>query len=125
MRVPASAPLIIAQPSGRLSLAGPAGWSWQLLLGRPAQAGSELTVGDHRIPLRDDPILALARLEPRFSGRFETSAQLTIDVPARLLAEAGDERLVACLLLLRDVLVENTTGVPPVAAVSEAVALQP
>lgn len=124
-RVPASPPQLAKGPGGTLVLSGPAGWSWQLLIGRTTGAAEALTIGEHDLPMLDDAVLALARLEPTFSGRFESNARIEIDVPPRLLAEAGDSELAACLVLLRDVLIEDAGGASPVAAVSDAVRIEP
>jgi lysophospholipase L1-like esterase len=124
IREPDSQPVVTARPGGRLELTGPAGWSWQLLIGRPADADSGLGSGDLAIPLRDDAVLALSRLEPAYSGRFETGKSLTVTVSHRLLGEAGTDELTACLLLLRSVLSEDAADTSPIAAISAAVPVQ-
>ncbi|MHC4845389.1 MAG: SGNH/GDSL hydrolase family protein, partial [Planctomycetota bacterium] len=99
-RVPDQPPRLESGPQGRLILSGPAGWSWQLLIGRTTGSAEALSIGEHDLPLLDDSILALARLEPTFSGRFATDAPIEIGIPPRLIAEAGNSELAACLVLL-------------------------
>ena len=122
--MPNSPPLLSALPGGRLALSGPAGWSWQLLLGRPDHDSPGLPAGEHLIPLRDDSILALSRLEPTFSGRFTGNESITLDIPRKLLSDAGADQLVGCLLLLRDVLIEDAGTASPVAAISSAISVR-
>jgi lysophospholipase L1-like esterase len=121
---PASPPRITALPGARLELFGPAGWPWQLLVGHATSEESGLSIGEHRVPLRDDEVLALSRLEPAFSGRFEAGETRRITVSNRFLGEAGGDELTACLILLRDVLVEEAGSPSPVAAISTAVPIQ-
>lgn len=111
---PLSQPGIELLSDGRLELTGPAGWSWQLLVGRLATIPNGLPAGDLLIPLKDDDVLALSRLEPSFSGQFEVEMPVTLSVPARLLAAADGQQLNACLLLLRDVVIGDSPAVSPI-----------
>jgi len=125
LREPGLPPRLDAQPNGSLHLSGPERWSWQLLLGRRAAGPGGLIVGDVTLPLQDDQVLALARLEPSFSGRFTSDQPVEVEVPSRLAAAADGDELVACLVLLRDVLIEDASGASPIAAVSDTVILRP
>jgi hypothetical protein len=70
------------------------------------------------VPLPADDVLAKARLEPAFNGRFGAEGRVQISVPRWLRDQAGGASLSACLVLLRDPAV---AGDDPVAAVSPAV----
>ena len=115
---PPGAPSVEALGDGRLLLAGPAGWSWQLAVARRPVAGESFRAGTFDVPLPSDDILARARLEPSFSGRFGAEGRLELSVPRWLLEAAGDAPLAACLVLLRD---PGAAAGEPVAAVSPAV----
>jgi len=115
--LPDVAPRLEALGEGRLRLSGPVGWSWQLAVARTPHAGESFPAGKLRVPLPNDEVLAKARLEPAFSGRFDATGRAELSVPRWLADQAGGP-LSACLVLLRDPAV---AGDDPVAAVSAAV----
>jgi hypothetical protein len=116
--VPPDAPTLAALGAGRLQLTGPPGWSWQLAVARTPQAGESFPAGKLRVPLPADDVLAKARLEPAFNGRFGAEGRVQLSVPRWLQDQAGGASLSACLVLLRDPAV---AGDDPVAAVTPAV----
>jgi len=115
---PPEPPRLEALGGGRLRLAGPPGWGWQLAVARLPRAGESFRAGSFEVPLPNDDVLAKARLEPSFAGRFGPEGRLELAVPARLREEAGGAALGACLVLLHEV---ASGGDEPVAAVSAAV----
>ncbi|MHC5210051.1 MAG: SGNH/GDSL hydrolase family protein [Planctomycetota bacterium] len=108
-------PSVRAEGNGRLRLSGPAEAPFQLLVARSPEPDDGFAVQGHRIPLPDDEVLALSRLEPAFSGRLDAFGQTAVRVPERLHETAGAS-LSACLVVLG----ESPDG-PTVAAVSPAV----
>ncbi len=109
-RTPERPPVITAEPGGHLVLSGPPGWPYQVgVSGPPGEAGGFL-VGDVLVPLADDDLLALSRLEPTFSGRFGPDGAARVALPSRLrdAAVARDAR--ACLILLQDALPWDAGG---------------
>ena len=118
---PGAAPTLEALGEGRLRLAGPAGWSWQLAVARTPQQGESFPAGKLRVPLPNDDVLAKARLEPAFSGRFPGTGRAELAVPRWLRDQAGGAALSACVVLLRE---PGAAGDDPVAAVSPAVEIR-
>lgn len=118
---PETPPSLSRTPDGRLRLDGPAGWAWQLLVCGPAPADTGFDVGAGlRVPLAADETLALSRLEPSFSGRFDGGGgPLSVALPPLLAPRAAR----ACLLVLHDPSPWDE-GTPPVAAVSAALDLR-
>ncbi|MFT7463085.1 MAG: lysophospholipase L1-like esterase [Pseudohongiellaceae bacterium] len=114
---------------GDLELRGPPGWAYQVVVACASQAVPAEMQGPRdpgaavSVPLVPDEIMALARLEPSFSGRFDDTGSVAVPVP-RALRAAATCPLAACLLLLRDdpqsLLAENAQSVE---AVSEVVVL--
>lgn len=119
---PPSPPLLEALGGGRLRLRGPPGWSWQLAVARRPAGGESFPAGRFTVPLPNDDVLAKARLEPSFSGRFGADGQAELQVPPRLSQEAGGAPLSACLVLLHEV---GAAAEDPVAGVSPAVDVAP
>ncbi|MBM3984419.1 MAG: hypothetical protein FJ296_01820 [Planctomycetes bacterium] len=117
---PPRAPTLAYLGAGRLALGGPPGWNWQLAVARAPQPGDRFRAGAHEVPLPNDDVLAKARLEPSFLGRFGPDGTAEVLVPARLREEAGGASLAACLVLLHDVAAGPGDAV---AAVSAAVSL--
>jgi lysophospholipase L1-like esterase len=115
---PPSAPALEALGEGRLRLLGPAGWSWQLAVAHTPRQGESFSAGRLSVPLPNDEVLAKARLEPAFSGRFGAEGRIELTVPRWLRDQAGGEPLSACLVLLRE---PGAAADDPVAAVSSAV----
>lgn len=94
-------PTLSLAPGGEIALLGPAGWAYQLLVAcapDPTAAPASDRAG---IPLVADEVMALSRLEPSFSGRFDGSGRILVRLPPALKA-AAPCALAACLLLLRD-----------------------
>lgn len=99
---PLDRPATLALAStGEIELFGPPGWAYQLLVACSASPGQGFDGGGMMVPLQADRFLALSRLEPGFSGRFDGSGKVTLRVPPALRAGATCS-LAACLLLLRD-----------------------
>jgi lysophospholipase L1-like esterase len=109
-----------ALPAGRLRLSGPPGWPFQLLVARSPAQGQGFRVGATWIPLPEDEILDLSRLEPSFSGRLDADGESEVVIPHGLSEAAAGAPLSACLILI-DV---SGTG-EPVASLAGPVALQP
>lgn len=116
-------PTLSLASTGEIELFGPPGWAYQLLVACTASPGQGFDGGGMMVPLSADRYLALSRLEPAFSGRFDASGKVTLRVPPALSANATCS-LAACLLLLRDdarsVLDSEGTSI---AAVSDALSL--
>ena len=67
--------------------------------------------GSTWVPLPADEVLAMARLEPMFSGRFDDSGQALVRPGA--LVDRAPCPLSACLLLLNDDPGPDVEAVPP------------
>ncbi|GJM20174.1 MAG: hypothetical protein DHS20C15_00890 [Planctomycetota bacterium] len=94
-------PELRALPDGQLELRGEAGWSWQLLVGDAAAAGTPgLSLGALSVPLRHGPSLDFSYAQPAFVGRFGHEA-VQLRLPRALFADAQGP-LTAVLVLLRD-----------------------
>jgi lysophospholipase L1-like esterase len=117
---PPVAPVLAHLGAGRLRLSGPPGWSWQLAVARAPAPGDSFSAGSFTVPLPNDDVLAKARLEPSFLGRFGPGGTAEVLVPLRLREEAGGAPLAACLVLLHDA---SAGPGEAVAAVSTAVSL--
>lgn len=104
---------------GRLRLAGPPDWPFQLLVAAPAGDGGGFDFGARHIPLQDDALLALSRIEPSFSGRLDSGGVAVIAVPTALRQAGAGAEWAACLVLLAP-----TADAPPIAAVSPIVRLR-
>src|SRR5262249_11866334 len=99
---PSVAPTLQALGEGRLQLVGPPGWAWHPAVARRPHAGESFPAGKLRVPLPADDVLAKARLEPAFSGRFAAEGRVQLSVPLWLRQQAAGAPLSACLVLLRD-----------------------
>jgi hypothetical protein len=108
---------------GLLRLVGPADAPFQLVVAARAEEGGGFDAGGHRLPLREDALLALSRIEPSFSGRLGADGTAALPLPAAVRAAMertpDDTEIAACLVLL-----SNDPGAPPVAAVSPALTLK-
>jgi lysophospholipase L1-like esterase len=124
-RVPDRAPAVAATTGGKLGLSGPALWPFQVVVARGRADSGGLLIGGTRIPLPDDDLLALSRLEPTFSGRLDAQGRAEVTVPARLREAVGPGGAWACLILLNEARPGDDAdhAVTPVAAASEAVAV--
>ena len=105
--------------SGQLLLAGPAGAPFQLLVAGAAGPDAGFLAGTTRIPLQDDALLALSRVEPSFSGRLGPDGSARVAVPAALRQAGAGREWAACAVLLGE-----RPEDPPVTAVSTPVALR-
>jgi len=103
---------------GRLRLSGPPGTPFQLLIAAPAGEGGGFNVGTRHIPLQDDAMLALSRIEPTFSGQLDAGGSASIAVPAALRQAGAGSDWAACLVLL------SRSADAPVTAVSPLVAIR-
>lgn len=103
---------------GRLLLSGPPDWPFQLLIAGPAGAVGGFDVAGRHIPLQEDALLALSRIEPTFSGRLDSNGTARIVVPAALRQAGAGAEWSACLVLLSQSLDA------PIAAVSPAVKIR-
>ena len=105
---PSDAPPVMDRPpgldlasGGLIRASGPPGWAYQLLVACAPEADEQGQQGAGELPLAPDDVMALARLEPGFSGRFDEAGQVLLKIPPALAAAARCP-LAACLLLLRD-----------------------
>jgi len=105
--------------SGELVLSGPAGAAYQLLVAGAAGPDGGLPAGTRRIPLQEDALLALSRVEPSFSGRLGADGVARVEVPAALRQAGAGREWSACAVLLGE-----RPEDPPVVAVSPPVALR-
>jgi len=105
--------------NGRLVLAGPPGAAFQLLIAGAAGPEGGFLAGAARIPLQEDSLLALSRVEPSFSGRLDAEGTARVAVPAAVREAGSGAEWAACAVLLS----ERTDG-PPVVAVSPAVPMR-
>ncbi|GEM_PF-1887558 len=87
--------------AGQIRASGPPGWAYQLLVACAPEASGQGAPQAEGLPLLPDEVMALARLEPSFSGRFDDSGQVLLKIPPAL-AAAAPCPMAACLLLLRD-----------------------
>jgi hypothetical protein len=78
-----------------------------------------LPAGTQHIPLQDDALLALSRVEPSFSGRLGADGSARVAVPAALRQAGAGREWSACAVLLGE-----RPEDPPVVAVSPPVALR-
>jgi len=113
--VPANLELLA---DGRLLIGGPPRTAFMLLMSHTPDLGSGFEVGGVPVPLADDEVLAMSRLEPSFSGQLDATGRAEVDVPPRLRAAAGDAGLVACVLLLRDPAAAAAPGGTPLLGAS-------
>lgn len=107
------------EADGGLLLSGPAGAPFQLLVAGAAGPDGGLPAGERRIPLQDDALLALSRVEPSFSGRLGADGTARVAVPAALRQAGAGREWAACAVLLGE-----RPGDPPITAVSPTVALR-
>ena len=107
-----------AGPAGLLSLSGPPSAPFQVLCSRRAAPGAGFEVAGHPIPLLEDDVLALVRLDPTFSGALSAAGTAEVTVSPVAFDTAGADGLSACLVLLAP---PGPDGSPRLLAVSPAV----
>lgn len=95
------APGLNLAAGGQIRATGPPGWAYQLLVACAPEVTEQGAPMGEGLPLLPDEVMALARMEPSFSGRFGDSGQVLLKIPPALAAAARCP-LAACLLLLRD-----------------------
>ncbi len=112
-------------PDDRLRLDGPAGTAFLVLLSHAPAPGGGFDVDGLHVPLVDDEVMAMSRMEPGFSGRLDALGHAEIRIPPRLVAAAGNAGLVACMLLLRDPAAAAAPGGRALLSASEMVVVVP
>ncbi len=111
-----------AEAGGRLLLSGPPGTAFQVLCSRRAGPEDAFEVAGRAIPLLEDDILALARLDPSFSGALSEGGRARVGVSPVAFETAGEAGLSACVVLLAP---PGPDGAPRLIAVSPAVDVLP
>ncbi len=113
-------PAVLAEPGGRLALTGPPGFAFQVAVGRPAPDGGGFSVGPVTLPLMDDELLAMSRLQPDLSGWLGDDGTAAVVVSPLIREGAHGTSVSACLLLLND---PSSGATEAVAAASPAVSV--